>query len=48
MFELLTELADRYTETPDPQPEVTAYKFFSRLAGRAVRGSQSLATNDVA
>ena len=31
---LLTQIADRYTEEPNRQPEVTAYQFLARVAGR--------------
>lgn len=42
MFNLLTDLADRYTETPDYQPEVTLYLALNRLAGRAFAAARDL------
>lgn len=48
MFNLLADLADRYTETPDYRPEVTMYKFFNRLAGRAFHAACELTTHDSA
>lgn len=37
MLNLLAELADSYTEEPDPTPELTLYSHVSRLAGRYFR-----------
>lgn len=48
MFNLLADLADRYTEPPDHQPEVTMFKFFNRLAGRACRAARELTTHGAA
>lgn len=36
MLTLLADLADKYTESPDPTPEVTVYHFINRLALRAL------------
>lgn len=48
MLNLLADWADRYTETPDHQPEVTMYRFLHRLADRAYHAARALATHDSA
>lgn len=34
MLNFLAELADRYTEDPDPTPELSLYHYVSRVFGR--------------
>lgn len=36
MLNLLIEIADRYTEEPVLKPEIAAYKFVARVAGRVL------------
>lgn len=36
MLNLLTEIADRYTEDPIAKPEIAAYQFIARMVDRVL------------